>query len=489
MSATAGRSLGRVAGAGVAANLAVVALFALHVYQPHIRFDDFNFLTLSRTWGGAFAALWQPMNDHAMPMCRLAAAALMQVVPGQSAIPAAAQMQGPLAVIVGMWLLHLFVRRELGHAVYGLVAMTLWGVTTAYIQAVTWYSGSFFILSLDTLLLGLLAAQAWRRTRRWRYLVLCAAWCAVAPGWFGGGILAGPWCAVYLLPAWGEDRCARNLSTDPSPTAVRRFARLLPAAVPAAGSLLFLAVSLPRTAERIVHASHYEGKTVFEAFSLSAGIRDTVRTLADNQVLGAVGIYRSAAFGWPAVTLITGVLLALAVLWWRAAPNRRLLALGLAIILASDVLTYGARAEWGYVRTVHTWSRYHLFPHLGLVLFVVGGLPRFLGTRLLPAAASGISRRQMATVLALVVVAFACHLTRSVRSHVFFPEQIAVLKRVERVDNYCRTVGISGATAREALGFLAFPLGYAHDNAWDFLQGSPEPGSVSVQRARELLAR
>jgi hypothetical protein len=228
---------------------------------------------------------------------------------------------------------------------------------------------------------------------------------------------------------------------------------------------------------------------VFQAFSLSAGIADTIRTLADNQVLGAVGIYRSAAFTWPTAIAVASVLLVLGSVWWRLAPNRRLLLLGLAVIVASDILTYSARADWGYARTVHTWSRYHLYPHLGLVLFVVGGLPRFLEGRLQRESGGGISRRQLAGVLALIGIALACHLTRSVRSHIYFPEQIAVLKRVERVDKYCRTVGISGATAREALGFLSFPLGYAQDNAWDFLRGSPEPGTVSVQQARELLAR
>jgi hypothetical protein len=353
---------------GGLANLAVVALFARWVYLPHIRYDDINFLTRSRTWGEAFAGLWEPMNDHAMPLCRLAAAVLMSLVRGQARIPMAAQIQGPLAVVLGMWVLYLFVRRELGHPLYGLVAMTAWGVTTTYIQAVTWYSASFFILALDTFLLGLLSAQAWRRTHRWPHLVACAIWCALAPGWFGGGILAGAWCALYLLPDWPIDR-----PEDSAPAPLRRplvvwLLRCWPAAVPLAGSLLFLAVSLPKTASRIIHAGHYQGKTVFEAFNLPAGLENTVRTLADNQVLGAFGVHRSAAFSWPTAIVIVCALAAIGALWYRAAPHRRLLLLGLAVILASDVLTYSARADWSYERTVHTWTRYHLFPHLGVVL-------------------------------------------------------------------------------------------------------------------------
>jgi len=259
---------------GLLANAAVFALYARWISLPLLRFDDFNFLTLSRTWDGAIAALWQPMNDHAMPMCRLAAAVLMHLVPGQSAIPAFAQMQGPLAVVLGMWLLYLFVRRELGHTFYGVIAMTMWGVTTAYFEAVTWYSASFFILSLDMLLLALLSAQRWRRSGRWYHLVFCAMWCALVPGWFGGGILAGVWCALYLLPS-GRGGPQEGLPATPSPRAFPRgrLVSVLPAVAPLVGSVLFLVVSLPMTAGRIIHAGHYRGKSVFDAFHPVDGAR------------------------------------------------------------------------------------------------------------------------------------------------------------------------------------------------------------------------
>jgi hypothetical protein len=473
---------------GVSASLAVVALFFRWMALPTIRYDDFNFLTHSRTWSRAFDSLWQPMNDHAMPLCRLAAAVLMQLAPGQSSIPRLAQAQGPAAVVLGMWLLYLFVRRELRHPVYGLIAMVLWGVTSAYIQSVTWYSGSFFILSLDTMLLAFLAAQAWERTGRWLHLALCVAWCSLAPAWFGGGILVGVLCTCYLLGApsqapGGAVPASRGAGPGWPPAAAR-----LPAFVPLMGSALFLAVSLPRTAAKIVHASHYQGKTVFQAFDVVSGAESTIRTLADNQVLGAIGVYRASAFAWPAALVLAGLFVGLGVLWWRLAWNRRLLVLGVAIILASDLLTYSARADWSYERTVHTWTRYHLFPHLGLVLFVAGGLPRFLAHRLTKAT-EGIGRREMAILLALVAAAFAVHVSRAYRSHFYFPQQAAVLKRVERTDTYCRALGISGDTARQALGFLAFPLGYADDNAWDFLRGSPDPRPLTVEEAGRLLNR
>lgn len=473
---------------GSLASLAVIAMYARGVYLPHIRYDDFDFLTTSRTWEGALQNLWRPMNDHAMPMCRLAAALLMQGVSRQSAIPMAAQAQGPLAVLLGMWLLYLFVRRELGHPFYGVLAMTLWGVTTSYIQAVTWYSASFFILSLDTFLLGLLSAQAWRRSNRWYHLLLCAVWCGLAPGWFGGGILAGAWCALYLLPIFGEGSGSDRRHSAGSRWFTRQWLLgILPAATPLAGSAAFLAMSLPSTANRIIHATHYGGKTVFEAFHPVDGLVNTVRTLADNQILGAFGIPRSVVFSWPTALAIFGGLAVAAALWWRLAPARRLLVLGLAIVLASDVLTYSARADWSYVRSVHNWSRYHLFPHLGLVLFVIGGMP-WLEGKLFALDPSGALSRRQATALGIVIaIALALHLPRGLRSPRYFPEQIGVLTRVEQKDSACRTHRISAVTAREALGFLQFPFGYDGENAWDFLRGSPQPRPMTVDEARRLL--
>src|SRR5205807_1011957 len=106
---------------------------------------------------------------------------------------------GPLSVLLAMALLGLFVRRELGHPLYGLVAATLFGVTSTYQQAGYWFASSFSVLSLLFVLLGLLAAQSWRRTGRGLHLDLAVLWCLAAPAWFASGVLAGPLCCLYLL--------------------------------------------------------------------------------------------------------------------------------------------------------------------------------------------------------------------------------------------------------------------------------------------------
>lgn len=471
----AGRSSGiPTLAVGFLAVLAVFWLYLPWIVEPHIRYDDFNFLTKSRTWVDTRANLLLPMNEHVMPLARLDAAILMQLVPRPSAIPRAAEAHGVAAVALGMWLVFLFVRRELQHPFYGLIAMILFGVTTSYYECVTWYSASFFTLALDMTLAGLLAAQAYARGRRSADLAMCAVACALAPAFHGTALLAGAWCGVYILSSRAE---------------APRYG-IGGAATPLLGTAAFVVFSLAAASGTVMHAAHYRGKTIVAAFDPVEAVRNTLRTLADNQIPGLFGYWnKSAVLPWPAVLLVAAALAALAVFWWRTAPRRQLLLLGLALILASDLIVYGARADWSYDRTVHNWTRYHLFPHLGIVLFIAGGLPRF--ERRWPTLVPGrLSLGQTTVLVGLTAVLLACHRPRSVGSHfVVPPEQMAVLQRVERVDERCRQMHIDAPTARAALGFLQFPLGYAGDNAWDLLRGSPSPAPVTVGRARELLAR
>jgi hypothetical protein len=149
----------------------------------------------------------------------------------------------------------------------------------------------------------------------------------------------------------------------------------------------------------------------------------------------------------------------------------------------------GARADWSYERSVHNWTRYHLFPHLGLVLFIVGGLPRLMGGVFSLSVTSDLSRRQVRALGGLLALLTSCHWPRTHWQHFAVPlEQKAMLERIERVDAVCRIERIDGATARAALGFDHLPLGYDRNNAWELLRGSPSPVPVSVEAARSLLA-
>jgi hypothetical protein len=366
----------RRAAAGLAALacLAAVALYSPFLVGPVLWEDDFRILAQSYTWQRTRASLWVPNNEHVMPLGRLLTYGLVRLSGGPAGLPRAAGLVGPTALVAAMLLLGAFVRRELGHARYGLVAMTLFGVTSVYLQAVWWFAATFVVLALDTTLLALLAAQSWRRTGRWAYLALAAAASAVAPGWFASGILAGPLVAVYLLP-W--------LPARQEPAGVRGPAAWLGPPAVLAGSAAFLAVSLPRTADAILHTSHYQGKTALEAFNLTAGAISSARSVVDNLLLGVFGV---GGVPWsvplPVVPVILAGLAALLGWWWlpalrSGARGVRLLPVGLALVAANYLLVYSTRADWGYegLMTLMHWSRYHILPQLGLALLVVGAWP------------------------------------------------------------------------------------------------------------------
>jgi hypothetical protein len=256
-----------------------VATLALHIYpicRPMIVFDDFAMLVRSLTWTAAWQNVWTPANEHAMPLGRLSTAALVNVAGRQTNFPLAFAMQGPIALFAGMGLFYAFVRREMGHPWYGLVAIALFGVTSIYQQAVNWYSASFSLLTLDTLLVGLLAAQEWSRTRRLGYLLWCIAASGIALGWFASGIFVGPLCCLYLLSGGNHEVGVRNVSSNNGKSAKTKDKRSWLAWLsPLLGTAAFLVVSLPRTAPQILHTEHYQGETALQSFHPFVGLINT----------------------------------------------------------------------------------------------------------------------------------------------------------------------------------------------------------------------
>jgi hypothetical protein len=481
----------------------VTAALSLYVYAtcwPLLILDDFQILLRSWTLRASWDNLWEPANEHAMPLGRLSTGVLVWLSGRLGVVRWITTLQGPLALAVGILLVYRLVRRELGHAWYGLVAMAGFGISTVYQQAVTWFAASFSVLSMDTMLLALLAAQDWRQSRRWRSLGLCALWCALAPAWFASGILAGPLCCIYLVSksaGRGDESQEKTAGTYSSGLSwFWAFAPLL-------GTLLFLAVSLPRSGKQILHLEHYDGMTAVEAFDPLRGLMYTGRSLVENLILGVGGFYGVPV---PLVVLpfALGTLAAAAAWWWQRAPGRAFLILGLALIFGSYLLTYSARAHWNYEGQMNrpAWSRYHLLPHLGLTLFVVGGLPRWRDHWGL--VEGGLSRQQVIKIVGLMGVLLLLQLPRGIVSHwsvLVLPEGVNIrwqrpldslaqgeaLDRIEQSDALCRRHQIGAATARAALGWLRVPHDCPTEDNGQFLRGSEDPRPLSVEEARRLL--
>jgi hypothetical protein len=460
---------------------AVLLLYVRSLAAPVLYFDDFQILTQSRTWERTRDGLWVPQNEHAMPLGRLLCFALERLAGRLPVLPFVISWVGPLALLSGLILVYIFVRRELHHPFYGLLAVVLFGVTTVYHQSVWWFAASFAVLSLDTILLGLLAAQRWRLTGRAVYLDLTVLACLLAPGWFAIGVLAGPLCCLYLLPRGGAPGMGRS---------TRHWSFL-----PLLGTALFLAVSLPRTAETIMHLNHYQGQSAVEAFQPRVGLVYTLRSIVDNLLLGVIGIAGVALPLWCVVPVLAGVLAA-GVWWWRQTPDRRLLLLGLGLIGGSYLLVYSARSAWSYSSmTEPAFSRYHLLPQLGLVLFFCGGLPGRAGRWFAWPTEGVLTAKQTQLVYRLIFGCFVMNLSRglicgSPTGWMIFSgvhDQLATLRHIEEVDARCRAHHIGAAEARQALWRLNIPWSENLIDGWELLIGSDDPQPLPREEVQRIL--
>jgi hypothetical protein len=254
----------------LAAAVATVLLNGFRIAWPVLQGDDFQIVAQSWTWAKTWDGIWVPQNEHAMPLGRVLTRLLIMAAGRPTNVAQTTALVGPCALVLGLPLVYLFVKRELGHPFFGVLAVVLFGVTAVYAQAIYWFAAAYSVLALDTLLLALLAAQAYRlwdrpllpfelsdpddaysasrlrtrRTHRVTYLVLCVVLCALAPGWFASGILVGPLCCLYLLPA----------ETGTSfPTLGARLRYWLLRMTPMLGTVAFLALSLPHNARTIMH--------------------------------------------------------------------------------------------------------------------------------------------------------------------------------------------------------------------------------------------
>ena len=477
--------------------VASIALYSYTFWRPVLLQDDFQIVAPSVTWQRTWDNLWRPQNEHAMPVGRVLTFAMLYLAGRPENYPLATALQGPAALVVALLLTKQFVQRELEHPFYGLLAMILFGVTAVYQQAVFWFAASFSVLTLDMLLLGLLAAQAYRLTRWWPYVLLSALWCLLAPCWFASGVLAGPLCCLYLL----------------LPPRALSWRRAAAAAGPLVGTAVFLAISLPRTAKTIMTLEHYEiyETNALDAFQPGKGLLMTLRSIVENLLLGVVGIWE-VRVPVPLVIVALLVLVGVGVWWWRQAPCKRFLVLGLGLIGASYQLAYSARAGLATDTSLIgvAWSRYHLLPQLGLVLFVVGGLPAWAGRRFMLSEDGSLTRKQVRFLLGLIGILFLIHLPRGLigtirveplpfefgKSHIVTPAaQQAALREVERVDARCQEQGVSAAAAQRALPWLEIPGSTPRDkpgrfNGWRLLKGSatpPEPETRSDEEIRRLL--
>jgi hypothetical protein len=444
--------------------LLVIALATLIVHirsliHPLLLYDDFDLLLKAWTWDAMVHNLWVPMNEHAWPITRLWTRATIWLAGSNAALPVVSALANRVLLLLAVGLTYRFVRRERGHSLPGLIAAALFGLSANYQEGVYWFAASPAVGALATGLFGLLAAQRWQQTGSFLALFGSAVAAALAPAWFAGGVLAGPFCSLYLFGR-------ANLTGR---------GRWWAWAIPILGTVAFLAVSMPRTAEHILHAEHYRGQTAVQAFSPFTGAVRTLQTLVDGLALGAIGIPSVATPIWMTIPLliILGVALAW---WWRRTADRRLFLLGLGFILISYWLIHSARAAWDYPFII-TWSRYEVYPQFGLALLIGGGWPCNPNIPL--------TRRQMRSVGVFVLVLMVIQFPRGFfGSPAELPQQGEALRQIDRVEERCRELRVSAADAASLLPSDDIPGG--DKNRWWFLRGSAHPREFTPAERDQL---
>lgn len=419
----------RVVAVGFAVAAATLVVHARSLLFPALLLDDFIILRHSLTWADARERLWVPVNEHCWPLFRLLTWAVAWVAGGAASLPLACAASVRVVLLGTVALVYVFVRRERGHAYYGLAAAAVFGVTAVYQEAVYWYAASPAVWSAAATLLALLGAQRWSGARSWFGLVLAGVWSVVAPAWYGGGVLTGPLCALYLLVA----------------------GRMVVAVVPVLGTVAYLVVALAMSGNQMLDAMHHDSRDADRALDPVVGAVSTARSVVDNLALGAVGV---AGFTCPpvvAAAVFAGVVGGVT-WWWRRAPRRDLVVLGLAFVVLHFGLIYTARAVWPYDTVLRGWSRYNLFPWLGVVLALSGGLRRPAGGT--EALGGTEARRLLLLVLALTLI----NLPRGILGTPIRPaDQPAVLRRVEDMDRKCRGAGVPSVVACRVLDPLPAP--------------------------------
>ena len=478
---------GRSKGPFILGLVACLAMLALHSYpliRPWLFDDDFTLLTDCWTWESTKEILWVPFNENAMPplpLARLFDFVLVQLAGPITNLPRVAGLQGPVALLAAMGLVYLFVRREMGHAFYGLAAMILFGVSLKYYEAVSWFAGSFITVTLVLILLSLLAAQSWRLSKRPSRLAWCILFTTAAPFWFAPGILAGPLCCMYLLPQ-DEDLETGRQGEKEKKTVSAGLRVSLSALLPILGGGIALLVLLVM---KQVPNPNPNAPPLLHVFNPFVGLVYSGRSMVDNLVFGVLSGAGKVCPLELAPFALAAIFLAGA-WWWKRAPRRRLLFVGFGFILLSYWLTYSGRVAFPYEGRLHQWNRYQLLPFLGLVLFVVGGLPSRQGTLFQLDPSGRLTGGQVFGLLLLTAILFMLQfpigLIGHIRTDPDAEAQMAVLRHIEEVDTRCREFHISAETARQALPVLEIPYsttpgaGYPpRINGWQWLRGSDEP--------------
>ena len=367
--------------------------------------------------------LFRPFNEHMAPLFEVVTRAAWELGGGRIAnAPTALVLASIVPFAATLLLLGRVIGRELGSPSTALAAVAILALASNDGEVVNWYSASSFAwASASALLAWLGALEACRaRDARRRAGWLAVSWLGAisAPAFCAIGLLAGPWAASRLVL---DDRASRRL-------------RWLGALAPSMGTLAYLA-ACEWFRYRDILASGLK-----QTVGITTALWNIGRAPIDVLLPGLVGVGNLDAILPDALELTLAATSAVALLAWaRSSRERRPMILGgLSLIVGGYAVTYGVRALPD-PRQILNVQRYHLFPHLGLVLLIAPALR--VGLRRL----DGRPVPTLVAANALAIVLLWAHLPRMKEHLRFFrfPEQPPTIAALDRLEAMGRVRGIT----------------------------------------------
>jgi hypothetical protein len=402
--------------------------------------------------------LFRPVNEHMAPVFETLSWATWNAA-GRRLTNAAVAFTWvsyvPFVLSLGM--LGLLIRRELGSTTTALATVAAFSLSWLHVETVVWYSASSFAWALLWTLITLLCAGTTRpRVGAWAAAALAAT---LAPACSAIGLLAGPLGSIRILAS------------------TQRPGRRWAWPIPSAGTALYLI---------ICSAFHYRdvlADSVRRNIDLRLGLSNVCRAPVVVLVPGLFGAPNLDPWLPDALEIAVFAVGLIGVLAWAwRSPHRPLILGGLWLIVGGYGLTYGVRSHFEERWLFHV-QRYHLFPHLGLVLLLAPALGPWL-RRLDTRPMTGLA---VATALAAVLLAAHRPEMRARARHCRFPEQRRTLAALERLAEICRHRWITRPQALAALDPIRTRW-FPHDlNALAMLPETVEAPGMPDDRVRSTL--
>jgi hypothetical protein len=371
--------------------------------------------------------LFRPIQEHMAPFFEMVSWFVWTLAGHQvSSCPLAFTLASYVPFVLSLVLLGLLIRREMGSSTTALTMIVALAVASIDVEVLYWYSASSFTWALVWTLVSLLCAASAMESKgpaRWVAAALAAA---LAPASSGIGLLAGPLGAIRVG--------ARSEREGIQGT------RLL-ALLPLSGTVLFLSVCSVFQ-YRDLMASSLAKRCDLGTALIAASAAPTHVLLPG--LVGLRGLDRWLAL-WLNLALSAAVLIGV-LLWAARSTHRGLILSGLWLILGGYLLTYVCRTQFG-MDSLFKIERYHLFPLVGLILWIALALQPLLRR---------LDRNRLASLagaIALAAPLMAVHLPVNLNRsrHFHYPGQPLTLVAVERLGNVCRRTHITRDQAIAAL--------------------------------------